>query len=94
MIKKLLFFFLGRINSSAIISELIYSLSNLLVLFNDGIIAKSKIAAEHETNKDETKLKLFLTTLEYCEVFIEITAKKVWGDSGRWFFIFCVQLLK
>lgn len=82
----------GRIHTSPIVSELIYSLSNLLVLFNDRIITNSQYVQLHD--KNETNLKLLLTTLEYCEVFIEITAAKLWGNTGRWFFIFVVQVIK
>jgi len=91
-IKWLSYFIAGRINTSPIISELIYSLSNLLVLFNDRIITKCQYVQLHDEN--ETALKLLLTTLEYCEVFIEITAAKLWGNTGRWFFIFVVQVIK
>lgn len=80
-------------NSSAIISELIYSLSNLLVLFNDRIIDKT-LHPCFISNDVKTKLKLLLTTLEYCEVLIELSAKKTWGEKGRWFFILIVQVIK
>lgn len=62
------------------------------MLFNDRIITKSQYGQLHD--KNETNLKLLLTTLEYCEVFIEITAAKLWGTTGRWFFIFVVQVIK
>jgi peroxin-16 len=73
----------------------VYSLSNLLVVFNDRIIENSHSAAAHTlTEKSEVRLKLFLTTLECCEVFIELSAKKLFGEFGRWFFIFVIQVIK
>lgn len=86
--------FLGRISSSTVISELIYSLSNLLVLFNDRIIEKSNLPSERIRDGTENMLVLILTRLEYCEVFIELSARKVWGDPGKWFVIFVIQFIK
>lgn len=97
--------FLGRVNSSSILTELVFSLSNLLVLFNDRIIAKS-VAVRSSDSSDlnhnghivdqatEQNLKVFLTTLEYVEVFIELSAKKILGDKGRYFIIFIIQSIK
>lgn len=83
---------------SSAVSELIYSLSNLLVLFNDQIIQKARNAGFGSTgetvSKGESKLKLLMTTLEYIEVFIEYSAKRMWGDRGRWLFIVILQLTK
>lgn len=56
-------------------SELIYSASNLLILFNDLIIRSSY----HKLESHGDKIKIFLSVLEYSEVFLEISAKSAWG---------------
>ncbi|XP_065361470.1 peroxisomal membrane protein PEX16 [Calliphora vicina] len=100
--KWLSYFIAGRISDSTVVTELIYSLSNLLVLYNDRIIAKDrkekgeKVPGEIEPAASGFcyRLKVMLTTLEYCEVFIEISAKRVFGNKGKWVFIAGLQVLK
>ena len=101
-INKFIFLNIGRISDSNVVTELIYSLSNLLVLYNDRIIAKDR-KEKGETVAGETeqissgfcyRLKVMLTTLEYCEVFIEISAQRVFGKKGKWIFIAGLQVLK
>lgn len=84
-------YFLGRINNSTIVSELVYSLSNLLVLFNDRIICK---AQKLEVPGSGDTLKLWLTVLDYSEVFFELSAKKLWGEAGKWVVIVVLQMFK
>jgi peroxin-16 len=69
---------------------LIYALSNLLVLFNDRIIHYSRTPRPEHGHK----LKTFITVLEYAEVFLEISARKVWGERGKWMIIIIVQVFK
>lgn len=89
--KWISYIFAGRIQSSSVITELVYSLSNLLVLFNDCIINESRRTIPL---KSGASLKAWLTVLEYAEVFLEITAKSVWGERGRWILIAIVQTVK
>lgn len=82
---------LGRINNSTVVSELVYCLSNLLVLFNDRVICKAK---KLEIPGSGDKLKLWLTVLEYSEVFFELSAKKLWGETGKWIIVVVLQIFK
>ncbi|XP_075160957.1 peroxisomal biogenesis factor 16 [Haematobia irritans] len=94
------YFVAGRITDSSIATELVYSLSNLLVLYNDRILTNVRKETSNECssamgpNKFCYRLKVILTTLEYTEVFIEISAKRVFGSKGKWFFITLLQCFK
>lgn len=72
-------------------SELIYCLSNLLVLCNDNII---KRAGRIELYDSVEKIKLWLTVIEYSEVFFELSAKKLWGSTGKWLVVISIQTFK
>ncbi|XP_058802849.1 peroxisomal membrane protein PEX16 [Phymastichus coffea] len=92
-IKYVSFFSAGRLNSSTLASEFVYSLPNLMVLFNDQII-KSNRNIETNLPSIQSKIKIWLTVIDYTEALFEVSAKKVWGEAGRWFIISLIQLLK
>ncbi|KAK7874449.1 hypothetical protein R5R35_001541 [Gryllus longicercus] len=89
-VKWISYFIAGRVNNSNVLSELVFSLSNLLVLFNDRIIHHAK---NIKTSTGDT-LKVWLTVLEYSEVFIEVSARKLWGEKGKWIVIIALQIAK
>lgn len=39
-------------------------------------------------------MKLWLTIVEYCEVFCELTARKLWGNRGKWLMVVSIQVFK
>ncbi|KAH8256075.1 peroxisomal membrane protein PEX16 [Drosophila bipectinata] len=92
------YFIAGRISSSNVVSELVYTLSNMLVFYNDRIIERARHAKENSAVRMQSKLcyrlKVMLTTLEYSEVFIEISARRVLGQTGKWLVIALIQAVK
>ncbi|XP_015370670.1 PREDICTED: peroxisomal membrane protein PEX16 [Diuraphis noxia] len=100
-IKWISYFLAGRINNSTLLSELIYSMSNFMMLFNDQIILSTAKTNSVTVNDKEKKkifssenIKRFITTVDYVEVFVEISAKKLWGTKGRWIIIVLLQTVK
>ncbi|XP_066586362.1 peroxisomal membrane protein PEX16 [Prorops nasuta] len=83
----------GRFSSSSFYSEFIYSMPNLLVLLNDLMLYSSKYA-HLKLPQFESKIKIWLTVLEYTEALYEISAKKLWGDNGKWIIICILQIMK
>lgn len=90
-VKWLSYFAAGQFSNSCVLSELVYSVSNLLVLFNDRIIIRSQPL--HSPSSAE-KIKTWITILEYSEVFIEVSARQTWGEKGRWIVIVLIQIFK
>ncbi|KAK3750877.1 hypothetical protein RRG08_029798 [Elysia crispata] len=83
----------AKFEDSAILSELLYSASNLLVLFNDTIIQSAsgiipKVPASQE------RLKNIITVLEHVGVFVEVSAERMYGEVGRWAAITVLQIAK
>lgn len=85
--------FPGRINNSTLMSEFVYSLSNLLVLYNDRLITANN-QLETELPKRQLKIRIWLTVIEYLEVLFEISANKIFGQRGRWIVIVLLQVSK
>jgi len=73
-----------------------FSLSNLMVLFNDQIIRRELTKGEPRdlVNETEEAIKLFLTIVEHVEVLLEITSKKLLGSTKKFIIIFIIQALK
>lgn len=51
-------------------------------------------AISKRRTKQIFRIQVALTILEYFEVFLEVTARRLWGDGGRWIIIFVMQAMK
>lgn len=89
----LCFCFTGKVSDSSVFTELIYSISNLWVLFNDRIIINAHAKLNFSIDPSDT-IKTWLTVLEYSEVFIEVSARQVWGDKVKWIVILIIHSFK
>jgi len=86
-------FFVGQFGKSSLAIELIYSLPNLIVFCNDLLMYNSK--CEHlKIPQFESKIKIWLTVVEYTETLLEVSGKKLWGRRGKWLIIIVIQLFK
>ncbi|KAM9860759.1 peroxisomal biogenesis factor 16 [Aulostomus maculatus] len=83
----------GRFTDSHELSELVYSASNLLVLFNDSILRKG-LRCALTVSLSQQRILTWLSVLEYVEVFLEMGACKLWGEVGRWLVIGLIQIFK
>ncbi|XP_046648203.1 peroxisomal membrane protein PEX16-like [Daphnia pulicaria] len=86
----------GRIKTSPAFSELLYSASNIIIFLNDQILLSAtrqkEIGRLIKTNLE--KFRVLFTILEYLQVFLEITATKIWGSHGKWTAITIIQSIK
>ena len=92
-VQCLSYFTAGHFHNSTFVSELIYSASNLIVLFNDLLMCSGR-RLYSKFPQFESKIKIWLTVVEYTETLLEISAKRLWGQTGRWFIITAIQIFK
>jgi len=75
-------------------------MSNFMMLFNDQIILSNARCSAMVNGKEKkeilssSNIKRFLTMVDYIEVFVEVSAKRLWGNRGRWIIVVLLQTLK
>lgn len=87
------YFIAGKINKSPVVSELVYSLSKLVSLYNDKLIREA-YGGEAQYYGAREQIKMWLTVIHYSEVFVELIVKSRWGTRGKWTAATILQLLK
>ncbi|KAL6267010.1 hypothetical protein P5V15_000090 [Pogonomyrmex californicus] len=92
-VRCLSYFSFGQLRNSSLAVELIYSMPNLIVFCNDLLMYSSK--SQHlKIPQFDSKIKVWLTVVEYTEALLEVSAKKLWGPKGKWLIIIVIQLFK
>ncbi|XP_011165075.2 peroxisomal membrane protein PEX16 [Solenopsis invicta] len=92
-VRCLSYFSFGHLRNSTLASELIYSIPNLIVFCNDLLLYNSR-RQNLKIPQFDSKIKIWLTVVEYTETLLEVSAKKLWGSKGRWLIIVVIQLFK
>ena len=74
----------GRFGASEALAELVFASSQLLTLLNDGILRDRKDSSQGGSQSSpKHRVLLWLTVVEYLEVFIELGAFRLWGEIGK-----------
>lgn len=84
----------GRFGASEALSELVSSAAHLLTLMHDGIYRGGVGTRDCEDSPERGRIVLWLTVMEYLEVFIELGAEHLWGEIGKWVVVIVVQIAK
>ena len=85
----------GRFGASEALAELVFSSSQLLTLLNDGILRDRKDCSQGGSQSSpKQRVLLWLTVVEYLEVFIELGAFRLWGEIGKWIVVLVLQITK
>lgn len=92
-VRCLSYFSFGQFRNSTLAVELIYSMPNLIVLCNDLLMYSSR-RQYLKIPQFDSRIKIWLTVVEYTETLLEVSAKKLWGPKGRWLIIVVIQLFK
>jgi hypothetical protein len=79
-------------SDSSIISEGMFTLTHLVVLFNDQVI-RSHVNKQAKYDTEE-KMKIFLSVVSSLEVFLEVVSKEVLGNSRKFIIITIIQIVK
>ena len=85
--------YLFTLGHSDIVSELVYSLSNLMVLFNDSIL----LSVLRRKSKQQTLKRILFRALAIVETFqvtIEMITRRFLGERWKWTVITLVSLFK
>lgn len=82
-----------KFHNSRVISELLYSCSSLLTLFNDNLLRNS-YGLENGTNKSVYIFQIILQFIEYIQVFAELAAIQVYGRYGKWIVVSIIEIIK
>ncbi|CAH1786751.1 unnamed protein product, partial [Owenia fusiformis] len=90
---RILSYAISARSEDSVLSELLYSASNLLVLLNHSILRQTARLKEN-VPLPQKRIEMCLAIIEYSEVFLELATRKLRGNSGKWLMIVCIHIAK